>query len=92
MPPAMSATDTPKYAELYARNQHDELRAYVTHTARWIFWPSLAGAIVLVLAGRYILLAFGPAFVAGYPVLLILVLSNLVLAATGNVDSLLNMT
>ena len=74
---AMSATATPKYAELYARNQHDELRTYVTHTARWIFWPSLAGAIVLV---------------AGYPVLLILVLSNLVLAATGNVDSLLNMT
>ncbi|MGE5145798.1 MAG: flippase [Candidatus Eiseniibacteriota bacterium] len=89
---AMSATATPKYAELYARNQHDELNAYVTHTARWIFWPSLAGAVVLVLAGRYILLAFGPAFVAGYPVLLILVLSNLVLAATGNVDSLLNMT
>lgn len=89
---AMSATATPKYAELYARNRHDELRAYVTHTARWIFWPSLAGAVVLLLAGRYILLAFGPAFVEGYPVLVILVLSNLVLAATGNVDSLLNMT
>lgn len=89
---AMSATATPKYAELYARNQHDELRSYVTHTARWIFWPSLAGGVVLLLAGRYILLAFGPAFVEGYPVLVVLVLSNLVLAATGNVDSLLNMT
>lgn len=89
---AMSATATPKYAELHARNQHDELRAYVVHTARWIFWPSLAGAIVLLVAGRYILLAFGPAFVDGYPVLCVLLLSNLVLAATGNVDSLLNMT
>src|SRR5574338_137244 len=83
---AMSATATPKYAELHARNQHDELRAYVVHTARWIFWPSLAGAIVLLVAGRYILLAFGPAFVDGYPVLCVLLLSNLVLAATGNVD------
>jgi O-antigen/teichoic acid export membrane protein len=89
---AISATATPKYAELYARNQQDELRAYVMHTARWIFWPSLLGAIVLILGGKYVLMAFGPAFVEGYPVLVILVLSNLWLAATGNVDALLNMT
>jgi O-antigen/teichoic acid export membrane protein len=89
---AISATATPKYAELFARGQHDELRAYVTHTARWIFWPSLMGGVVLILGGKYILMAFGSAFVEGYPVLVILVLSNLWLAATGNVDALLNMT
>ena len=89
---AVSATATPKYAELYARGQHDELRSYVTHTARWIFWPSLLGGVVLILGGKYVLLAFGPAFAQGYPVLVILVLSNLWLAATGNVDALLNMT
>jgi O-antigen/teichoic acid export membrane protein len=89
---AVSATATPKYAELYAKHQHNELRSYVSHTARWIFWPSLLGGILLILGGKYILLAFGPAFVDGYPVLVILVLSNLGMAATGNVDSLLIMT
>jgi O-antigen/teichoic acid export membrane protein len=89
---AVSATATPKYAELYAKHQHDELRSYVFDTARWIFWPSLLGGILLILGGKYILLAFGPAFIDGYPVLVILVLSNLGLAAAGNVDSLLIMT
>ena len=89
---AVSAMATPKYAELYAKHQHDELRSYVIHTARWIFWPSLLSGILLILGGKYILLAFGPAFVDGYPVLVILVLSNLGVAATGNVDSLLIMT
>ena len=89
---AVSATATPKYAEFHARHQHDELRAYVTQTARWIFWPSLLGGLILIGVGKYVLLAFGEAFVAGYPVLVILVLSNLGLAATGNVDALLNMT
>ena len=89
---AVSATTTPKYAELFAQHKHDELRGYVAQILHWVFWPSLAAGLVIVLGGKLILSAFGPAFVEGFPVLVLLVLSYLTLAAVGNVDSLLSMT
>jgi len=89
---AVSALAVPRFAALHAKGAHEELQALVSGVVRWIFWPSLALAMVLFAFGRPILSLFGPAFTAGYPVLALLMFGYLLKAATGPIDHLLNMT
>lgn len=89
---AVSALAVPKFASLHANGEKAELQRLVTGVVQWIFWPSLAFVIVLLIFGRPILSLFGPEFTDGYFVLAILMLAHLVRAATGPIDHLLNMT
>lgn len=89
---AVVAVAAPKYSALHAANKQTELRALVVAVVRWIFWPSLLFGIGLVIVGEPVLALFGPTFTSGYPVLVVLIIGNLVVASTGSSAPLLNVT
>ncbi|MGE3919264.1 MAG: polysaccharide biosynthesis C-terminal domain-containing protein, partial [Hyphomicrobiaceae bacterium] len=57
----------------------------------WTFWPSLAAAALILALGKPLLWLFGPQFMDGYPVMLVLAAGFLARAATGPAELLLNM-
>lgn len=80
-----------RFAALGARGDKESLHAFVRDAVHWTFWPSLAAAVVLLILGMPLLWLFGPQFVSGYPVMLILVVGFLFRSSMGPADFLLNM-
>ncbi len=80
-----------KFAALKARGDHDGLRLFVRDSVNWTFWPSLAGALIILAVGKPLLWLFGPGFDTGYPVMFILVIGFLFRSAMGPAEFLLNM-
>jgi O-antigen/teichoic acid export membrane protein len=80
-----------RYARLQALGDRAGLEAFVRDAAQWTFWPSLAVALAIIALGRPLLGLFGPQFVDGYPVMLVLVLGFLIRASMGPAEFLLNM-
>lgn len=89
---AVSAFTVPRFAALHGANDRPGLARLAGQATMWTFWPSLAAAVVLLVAGRPLLSVFGPEFVAGYDAMAILIAGALVRAAGGPADYLLNMT
>jgi O-antigen/teichoic acid export membrane protein len=80
-----------RFAALGARGDKEALRAFVKDAVHWTFWPSLAAAIAILALGMPLLWLFGPQFVEGYPVMLILVVGFLFRSSMGPAEFLLNM-
>lgn len=80
-----------KFAALNARGDKEGLRSFVKDAVNWTFWPSLAGAIVILALGKPLLWLFGPQFDTGYPVMCILVVGFLFRSSMGPAEYLLNM-
>ncbi len=80
-----------KFATLNARGDKEGLRAFVKDAVNWTFWPSLAGAVIILALGKPLLWLFGPQFEAGYPVMCILVVGFLFRSSMGPAEFLLNM-
>lgn len=80
-----------RFAALHARGDRDGLRAFVKDAVNWTFWPSLAGAVVILALGKPLLWLFGPQFESGYPVMCILVVGFLFRSSMGPAEYLLNM-
>ena len=80
-----------KFAALNARGDKENLRAFVKDAVNWTFWPSLAGAIIILALGKPLLWLFGPQFESGYPVMCILVVGFLFRSSMGPAEFLLNM-
>ena len=80
-----------RFAALGARGDKESLRAFVRDAVHWTFWPSLTAAIVLLTLGYPLLWLFGPKFVEGYPVMMILVVGFLFRSSMGPAEVLLNM-
>jgi O-antigen/teichoic acid export membrane protein len=80
-----------RFAALGTRGDKESLRVFVRDAVHWTFWPSLAAAIMLLALGMPLLWLFGPKFVAGYPVMLILVVGFLFRSSMGPAEFLLNM-
>jgi O-antigen/teichoic acid export membrane protein len=89
---AVAALAVPKFAELHSVGDRAGLQAFVHNIIQWIFWPTLAAAAFILVAGQFALGLFGEGFVAGYPLLMILIIGFLVRASTGPIEYLLNMT
>lgn len=89
---AVAALAVPKFAELHAAGSRSELQRFTHGIIQWIFWPSVAGALFLLVVGGFALELFGEGFSSGFPVLCILMLGFLVRASTGPIEYLLNMT
>jgi O-antigen/teichoic acid export membrane protein len=89
---AMNMLTAPQFSSLHARGQHCELRRHVRMAACVSTMFMLAVLLPMVVAGRPLLRLFGDDFVAGYPVLLVLLASVGFNAMSGSVDFLLNMT
>jgi O-antigen/teichoic acid export membrane protein len=83
---------TPQGSRLYAAGNLDSLQKAVTSTTRLKFLGGLVALAMLTIFGKTILSWFGPEFASGYPILLILAASQLLLAAVGPIDILLILT
>ena len=88
---AVGSAAANQFAALHARGDREALQPLVADAVRWTFWPSLAGAVVLLALGWPLLSLFGPGFTNGYPVMFILVLGFLYRSAMGPSEFLLNM-
>ena len=88
---AVKAGMTPRFSVLVTEGDTDALARFAADTARWTFWPSLVlGGAVLAL-GPFLLSLFGPAFVAGYPLMFILFAGIMAKAFIGPGEALLTM-
>jgi O-antigen/teichoic acid export membrane protein len=88
---AVGSSVANRFAALAAREDKQGLAEYAREAAHWTFWPSLAAGCGILVFGWPLLWLFGPQFVAGYPVMLILVIGFLFRAAMGPTEFLLNM-
>ncbi|SIQ64512.1 Membrane protein involved in the export of O-antigen and teichoic acid [Rhizobium sp. RU35A] len=88
---SVKAAAAPRIASILTTGGRDEIAAFATDAARWTFWPSLAVGLSVLLAGPLLLSLFGPAFTAGYPLMLILFAGILAKASIGPGEVLLNM-
>lgn len=88
---AVAAAAAHRYTDYHVADNREGLVLFVGNTVCWVFWPSLALTLVIVAFGRPLLSLFGPAFVAGYPVMLILAIGQMVRAAVGPAERVLNM-
>lgn len=82
----------PKFSELYWGNNMKELQKVISQSTKLMFWVAFIISIALIIFGKMILGIFGEEFKAGYYVLVILVISQLINAATGSVGVFMNMT
>lgn len=89
---AVNMIAAPLFAELRVRGESEELQRVVTLGTRGAFLFSLVVGSVLILLGPFLLGLYGPDFAAGFPPLVILVLSQVIGSAGGSVGFLLSMT
>jgi O-antigen/teichoic acid export membrane protein len=80
-----------QFSALHVAGDRDKLAVFVAKSIRWTFWPSLAATAVMLAVGKPLLWLFGPAFVGGYPFMLILAVGLMARAAVGPAERLLNM-
>jgi len=79
-------------AELYAKRKLLELQRQASLSAGILAAFTIPLSIVLIVGGKLILGAFGEQYVAGYPVLVVLAVGQLVNAGTGSVGFILALT
>lgn len=73
----------PRIADLYRRGEHEMLHRAYTAVTSWIFRLALPAAVMLIVFARPLLALFGPEFVAGAQVTVVLTLGQLINASTG---------
>lgn len=88
---AVGSATANRFSALQARKDGEGLRRLCKDAVNWTFWPSLAGAVVILALGKPLLWLFGPQFEAGYPVMMILVVGFMLRSSFGPVEFLLNM-
>lgn len=89
---AVNAILSPTVAELYAQQKMHKLQRIFTLSVRVVFLFSLLMGAVLIIWGDLFLAVFGTEFIAGFPVLKILIIGQLGNAVVGSVGVLINMT
>lgn len=88
---AVSSAAAHRFSEYHVAGEHEKLARFVGDTIRWTFWPSLALALMLLVAGQFILSLFGPGFSEGYSLLCVLMIGLVARASIGPSERLLNM-
>lgn len=90
---AFATAIPPLISSIHTAGDLNELRRVVSESTRWILSTAMPIILILALEGKYILGYFyGPEFTAGYTVLLILTLGQLVKAGAGLIGVILQMT
>jgi O-antigen/teichoic acid export membrane protein len=88
---AVSAAVAHRFSEYHTTNDRTRLEAILADSIKWVFWGSLVACLGILAAGHMLLWLFGPKFVAGYHLMLILAVGLLARAALGPVERLLSM-
>jgi O-antigen/teichoic acid export membrane protein len=57
----VAAASAHRFSQYHVAGETEKLARFVNDTIRWTFWPSLAVAIGLLVAGKPLLGLFGPA-------------------------------
>jgi O-antigen/teichoic acid export membrane protein len=90
---AVAVIAAPMIAELYGRGDHAKLRRMISMIAWVNTLATIPGVILLVVFGRLLLRGWGPEFVEGYPVLMVLTGSATFFNITAGIGGyILNMT
>jgi O-antigen/teichoic acid export membrane protein len=89
---SINAVSAPQFSELFFSNKKQELVNLAIKSSRLIFWASLPILIVLIVGGKLFLGFFGQEFIAGYPILVVLVAKEFINAVGGSVGYYQNMT
>lgn len=88
----VNTISAPKFSELYWNKKYTQLQKMLNQSAKLILFPSLVFALILFILPETILSLFGKEFLSGKYVLILLIIGQLVNAATGSVGIFLNMT
>ena len=80
-----------RMSALRAHGDKAGLEALVQDALRWTFWPSLFGALVILVLGKPMLWLFSPQFMQAYPVMFVLALGHLIRASVGPADTILSL-
>jgi O-antigen/teichoic acid export membrane protein len=89
---AINAILSPQASHLIANGNAAGLQSLVARATQLRFWPSLTAVAVLIVAGSQILHIFGADFARGHVALIILGVSQLVIAAAGPVTQILTLS
>jgi len=89
---ALRAVSAHHFSKYYSENDIAGLSSYARKITQWTFWPSLVLAVLMVMAGKFLLSFFGADFVDGQTLLFILALGLVSRAMVGPAESLLSMT
>ena len=89
---AMDAITAPRVAELYGGEKIQELQQLVSQATRIKCLGAFIGVILLAVFGEWVLGWFGSEFVVGYEALLILAMSQVIVAAFGAGTQLLTVS
>ena len=88
---SVSAAVAHRFTEYAVSGERARLETMVKDAARWTFWPSLAGAAIILVCGWPILWLFGPGFTDGYSLLPVIAVGLIARASVGPLERLLNM-
>lgn len=89
---AFNAIFSPMIAQLYRRNQMAELDLLYKDVSRWSFMANLVFFLSTVLLARDVMSVFGPKFVEGWPVLIVIAGAQMFSASVGSTGRILAMT
>ncbi len=88
----VNAIAAPMFATLHAEGDDEGLQQLTSTVARWMFYPTFAFALLLILFGDRVLGMFGTEFIAARWSMTILILGQLVNVGAGSVGYLMQMT
>jgi O-antigen/teichoic acid export membrane protein len=88
---AVSGAVAHRFTEYHVAGDRGQLEAFLHNTIKLTFWPSLAAAAAMLIAGKPLLMLFGPSFVEGYPLIFIMSAGLLARASIGPAERLLLM-
>ncbi|MEL6437896.1 MAG: flippase [Cyanobacteria bacterium J06621_8] len=88
----VNAIAAPMFATLHTQGDYAGLQKLTSAVARWMFYPTLAFALLLIITGDRVLGLFGAEFVAARWSMTILILGQLVNVGAGSVGYLMQMT
>jgi O-antigen/teichoic acid export membrane protein len=84
-------TTGPHLAELHAKKEYRSMQRLLTRSTIAVSAWAIPITLGLIIAGRWLLSWFGPSFVAGYPILVILAIGQTINAITGTVGLVMTM-
>ncbi|MFK5980776.1 MAG: lipopolysaccharide biosynthesis protein [Rhizobiaceae bacterium] len=89
---AVRAASAHRFSAYLESGDRERYEAYIAQTTRWIFWPSLFLAIMMMVLGKYFLMLFGENFVSGTSLIWILGLGIVLRSMVGPAESVLTMS